>query len=283
MLRASCTRKQERAERNTSFKTVVTVFATFGLVCASAASAGEFTFVGSRYQGMGGAGVATVNDSFATYWNPAALATAQSYDAAMNFDMNASVEGDALSIMDNIKDDIDDLDLDDLYDQLRATGTLAANDEDDVEALRDELEKLGQDGIGISGTGSTGLNLRWEQYAVFSRFQADIAIDPFYDDVHTELNDPDVNDDSIVDNDSGARVRGLGVIETGVGYGYSFFDGLVSVGANLKHMRGITYSKYVGYQTIAFQPLCQPASARISISGIRACARKAMHSVSTLA
>jgi hypothetical protein len=59
-----------------------------------------------------------------------------------------------------------------------------------------------------------------------------------------------VEDPSILDNESGARVRGLGVIESGVGYGHSFFDGLLSVGANLKYMHGITYSKFAGYQTI---------------------------------
>lgn len=234
-----------------TIQAVITAMALLGLVFPGAASAGEWTMVGSRYQGMGGAGVATVNDSFASYWNPAALGMAKSYDAALNLDMNASLEGDALSIMEDIEEGIEDLDIDDLYDQLEATGTIAdPDDEADLLAIIDELEKLGEDGIGIAGTGSTGLNFRWEQYAVFSRLNADVAVDPQYDDVHTELNDPDVNDDSIVDNESGARVRGLAVIETGVGYGHTFFDGLVSVGGNLKYLRGLTYSKFVGYETI---------------------------------
>jgi hypothetical protein len=53
-----------------------------------------------------------------------------------------------------------------------------------------------------------------------------------------------------LNNESGSRIRGLGVIEAGVGYGHSFFDGLVSVGANLKYLRGITFDKYVDYQSI---------------------------------
>ena len=69
-----------------------------GLVCSSQASASEWVMMGWRYQGMGGAGVATVNDSLASYWNPAALAQGQAWDASLNIDMSASVEGDALEV-----------------------------------------------------------------------------------------------------------------------------------------------------------------------------------------
>lgn len=255
MLRASCTREmavcreESKMEFSRRVETVITFIAALGCLSAGAASAGEWTFVGSRYQGMGGAGVATVNDSFASYWNPAALATAQSYDAALNFDVMASIEGDALAVMDDIEEKFDVADLDAILDKVEAGTPLTPGEEADLEDLVDSLEQLGDDGIGILGTGSSGLNMRWQQYALFSRFNADFSIDPDYDDANLEFDDPDTSD-SIVENESGARVRALGVVETGVGYGHTFFDGLVSVGANLKYLRGITYGKYVGFRTI---------------------------------
>jgi len=220
-----------------------------GLLFSSQVNAGEWALVGARYQGMGGAGVATVNDSFASYWNPAALAQAQSYDAAINFGALASVEGDALQVIDNIEELFDQTDVDGIIDDINdgIFPVPGGPEEQALDELLKELEKLGEDGIGVIGTGSTGLNLRWQRYAVFSRGVADFAVDPTYDDENVEF---DNGPNSIVDNESGARVRGLAVIETGVGYGHSFFDGMVSVGANLKYMHGITYSKYVGYRTI---------------------------------
>lgn len=227
----------------------VAVISLLGLLFSSQVSAGEWALVGARYQGMGGAGVATVNDSFASYWNPAALAQAQSYDATMNFGVLASVEGDALQVIDNIEEQFDQTAIDDIIDDIDGGifPVPGGPEEQALDDLLEELEKLGEDGIGAIGTGSTGLNLRWQRYAVFSRGVAEFAVDPTYDDENIDF---DNGPDSIVDNESGARVRGLGVIETGVGYGHSFFDGMVSVGANLKYMHGFTYAKYVGYRTI---------------------------------
>ena len=42
-------------------------------VVASSSEAREWTIVGPRALGMGGAGVAVANDATASYWNPAAF------------------------------------------------------------------------------------------------------------------------------------------------------------------------------------------------------------------
>lgn len=223
-----------------------------GLFFGSQVSAGEWTLVGARYQGMGGAGVATVNDSFASYWNPAALAAAQSYDAAINFDVVASVEGDALQTIDEIEEQFDQTNIDAIIDQIGVDATITGPQQAEVDALLLQLEKLGDDGIGVIGTASSGLNLRWRRYAVFSRGTAGFAVDPTYDAVNVTT-DVEAVSTSIVNNESGARVRGLGVIESGIGYGHTFalpVVGDVSVGANLKYLRGFTYSKYIGYRTL---------------------------------
>ena len=50
----------------------VGVALAFGLGLGTA-RAEQWSFVGTRYQGMGGAGVAVADDSQAAYWNPGAL------------------------------------------------------------------------------------------------------------------------------------------------------------------------------------------------------------------
>jgi hypothetical protein len=230
-----------------TFQNIIALASSLGCLIAGSASAGEWTFVGARYQGMGGAGVATVNDSLSPYWNPAALAMAQSYDGVLNFDIMGSIEGDVLEVIDNLEDSQDEVDA--AIDRLGLGGAPTDEDEDTLNELLDELEQLGEDGTGVIGTGSTGLNMRWKKYAIFSRAQAEFAIDPIYDDTNVEFV-VEEEPNSLLVNESGARVRGLAVIESGVGYGHSFFDGLLNVGANLKYMQGVTYTEYVGYQTI---------------------------------
>jgi hypothetical protein len=230
-----------------TFQSIIALASLLVCLIPGSASAGEWTFVGARYQGMGGAGVATVNDSLSPYWNPAALGMAQSYDGVLNMDIMASIEGDVLGVIDKLEDSQSEVN--DILARIE-NGIVPAPDSAD-EATLDELlvqlAKLGEDGTGVIGTGSAGLNMRWKKYAVFSRAHTEFAIDPTYDKNNQGIT---VEDPSILDNESGARVRGLGVIESGVGYGHSFFDGLLSVGANLKYMHGITYTKFVGYQTI---------------------------------
>ena len=87
-----------------TFQSIIALASLLVCLIPGSGSAGEWTFVGARYQGMGGAGVATVNDSLSPYWNPAALGMAQSYDGVLNMDIMASIEGDVLEVFDNLED-----------------------------------------------------------------------------------------------------------------------------------------------------------------------------------
>jgi len=71
---------------------------------ARTAASGEWQVIGSRYHGMGGAGVAVVDDSLALYWNPGALAFAEGRDFKLPFGVSVVAEGDIMT-------EIDELDL----------------------------------------------------------------------------------------------------------------------------------------------------------------------------
>ena len=228
---------------------IVVALGVLGVVGSNPASAGEWAFVGSRYQAMGGAGVATVNDSFASYWNPAALGTAQSWDTAIDTGVTASVEADILNSIDDLENLVESSAFEALVDDLNDGGALSPDSDITIALLEAQLANFDSAGDGVVGNFSTGLGLRWKNYTLFSRGIADFAVSPVYDSVRfSPTPDDDLN--SILNNKSGSRIRGLGVIESGVGYGHSFFDGLLSVGANLKYLRGITFDKYVDSQSI---------------------------------
>jgi hypothetical protein len=254
---------------SSSIRQVAILAAVLMSLSGAVANAAEWAAVGSRYQAMGGSGVASVNDAFASYWNPAALGNAQSYDADLNFDFVAALEGNVVETVDDLND-IDD-DLGDFLDALeRGTGTVAdAGELADLERVRDTVLKLADEGNGVAGAASTGLSLRWESYAVFSRADAQFAVSPVSDTVNVNIpgigqDYGDVTVNSLEDNESGARVRGLGVVESGVGYGHRFevpfgdvvaealrldvigLDdlGTISAGANLKYLHGITFNNY---------------------------------------
>jgi len=234
------------------------------------AMAAEWNFVGARYQAMGGSGVASVNDAFASYWNPAALANGESADADINLDFIASIEGDVVKTLDDLEDIENDVG--DLLDAIEGGDLIADQEEiDELTRFTDAIVEL-DDGQGAVGTASAGLALRWRQVAAFSRFDGQFALSSVTDDDNLELpgigQDFDDIDNGLDQNESGARVRGLGVIESGFGYGHKFevpfseevtqglgldnigIDnlGAISVGANLKYLHGITFNKFVIYR-----------------------------------
>jgi hypothetical protein len=63
----------------------------------------EWQFIGARYQGMGGAGVATVDDSLALYWNPGALGFTTGRDFQLPFGASLSAEGNVMSEIDELE------------------------------------------------------------------------------------------------------------------------------------------------------------------------------------
>lgn len=81
------------------------------LATALPAAAQQWNIVGSRFQGMGGAGVATVNDSTSTYWNPAALGFKKKgeWDVNLPVTVNAAIENRLLRDVSNLVVRFDEL------------------------------------------------------------------------------------------------------------------------------------------------------------------------------
>ncbi len=81
-------------------------------LAAPAAFAQQWNIVGSRFQGMGGAGVATVDDSTAFYWNPAALGYKKrgEWDVQLPATANISVENELIEQVSDLAVRADNLD-----------------------------------------------------------------------------------------------------------------------------------------------------------------------------
>jgi hypothetical protein len=66
------------------------------ILLAGPGLASSWQFVGARHQAMGGAGVGFVDDSSASYWNPANLGFDKGWDVQLPITLNASIENQAL-------------------------------------------------------------------------------------------------------------------------------------------------------------------------------------------
>jgi hypothetical protein len=185
--------------------TPLAVLLATALLAAGDAGAQEWSFVGARYQGMGGAGVAVVDDEHASYWNPAALAFTESYGVSLPVGAYTAAEGSALSDIDRVSNYIDDLAGGDL-DQL--LGDLAdGNDIDAAQlgtALRlgsEELPGLDEPGDGLLAGIDASLLLRYRRFAVTGIGQSHFAADPVFDRENLSLSDltGDAAVDALVD------------------------------------------------------------------------------------
>src|SRR2546423_3297623 len=110
----------------------------------------EFTIVGPRAVGMGGAGVAVTTDALATYWNPAGLAMSQTTDIRVQ---GSGQVVDRLGVGETLNE-INDFDTSD---------TSAANQA----RLQSLLDKINRPGATVSAMGAPGLYLKgsWGDHA----------------------------------------------------------------------------------------------------------------------
>jgi len=143
----------------------------------------EWTFPGARYQGMGGAGVAVVNDSHASYWNPGALAFKQAASGVeLPFSFSTETLGDILADADTIADFINDNTLAAVFTKVQAgTPLTLAEVRDLLDLAVGKLPNLGESGEGFLALPDLGLVMRKGRLAISLRGTGSLAVDPVLD------------------------------------------------------------------------------------------------------
>src|SRR5437867_6297157 len=119
---------------------ILAVLVARGGLSPTSVLAVEFTIVGPRAVGMGGAGVAVTTDALATYWNPAGLAMSQTIDIRVQ---GSGQIVDRLGVADTL-DDINNFDRSD---------TTPANQA----RLQSLLNRINRPGATVSAMGAAGV------------------------------------------------------------------------------------------------------------------------------
>lgn len=180
----------------------------------------EFTIVGPRAMGMGGAGVAVTTDALATYWNPAGLAMQKSVDIRVQASGQIT---DRLGIADTIEE-INDI-----------------NTNDTSQANRDRLQGLLNrlNGASVSAAGAAGLYLKgyFGDHA-FGFNVSDVATGGLF--TPTPLT-ASVSGTTLTVNGQLA-VRGLEARQAGFSYAYALADKTLSFGTTVKIIQGAAYA-----------------------------------------
>jgi hypothetical protein len=152
------------------------------LAWAGAAHAEPWMILGARYQGMGGAGVAVVDDDKAAYWNPGSLGFDYDWEVGLTAAAQAAAEGDILRDVDQVFEFVEDFDIDDVLADMAAGDPLSDTDLQDALTLATELlPNLGRDGQGVVGSVGAGLTVRYRRFSLSGIGLSNFAADPVLD------------------------------------------------------------------------------------------------------
>ena len=182
----------------------------FGAGLASTANAEEWAILGSRYQAMGGAGVAIVNDNRAAHWNPGALAFVQSSEFELPFSATALSVGEVIRDADEIVDFIDTNSFDAVLTKIQAGQALTAVELQNALELTDKLIGLGAEAEGFLTGLDTGLSFRRRGLMLSAQTSGSFGLDPILDLTGLSFSD-DINALTQV-----ANVVGVGADRSGV-------------------------------------------------------------------
>ena len=161
---------------------VAATLLALALTPAFSARAEEWSFAGARYQAMGGAGVALVDDSHASYWNPGALAfdpAAQGFE--LPFSVSAATLGDILADADAIANFINDNTLASVITRVANGDQLTLAEVQGLLDLTTKLPALGESGEGFLALPDIGLTMRRGRLAVTVKGSGSLAVDPVLD------------------------------------------------------------------------------------------------------
>ncbi|MGH7207289.1 MAG: conjugal transfer protein TraF [Nitrospiraceae bacterium] len=184
----------------------------------------EFTIVGPRAVGMGGAGVAVTTDALATYWNPAGLAMSRTIDIRVQASGQIT---DRQGIADTLEE-IDNINLNDVS---------GANQG----RLQGLLNKLNQPGTNVSAAGAAGIYLKgyWGDHA-FGFNVSDVATGGAF--VSSPVSFTQIG--GALNVSGQLALRGLEARQAGFSYAYAFADRTLAIGATAKIIQGAAYSNF---------------------------------------
>lgn len=191
------------------------------VAAAVPAQAVEWTTMGPRAMGMGGAGVALAQGPLAAYWNPAALgrATENSYGFAAPVSAHGALTGDAVAGAKDLQNAFN-----------TCPGLTAAACNSQIQKAIGELDNP-NNGLRIDGT--AGGNIKIGKIDVFANGFLDVGATPLIDKVNT-------TQATIANNTSALIVRGARILELGAGYGHELpFAPGVLVGGDVKYMHAL--------------------------------------------
>lgn len=186
------------------------------------AMAVEFSIVGPRAVGMGGAGVAVTTDSLATYWNPAGLAMTQTVDIRIQ----ASAQGvDRYGLLQSLND-IADLDL---------------NDPANFGRAQELQNQINRPGASLSALANGGLYFKghFGDHA-FGFNVSDVATAGAFVSSPVTVSTPPGGTPITVAGQM--ALRGLEARQAVVSYAYAFFDKTFAVGVSGKAIQGAAYT-----------------------------------------
>jgi hypothetical protein len=189
------------------------------------AGAVEFAVVGSRAAGMGGTGVASTSDAFATYWNPAGLAMSRSVD--IRGQVTAQVT-DRLGVVDTL----------DQINGISKTDISAGNQA----RLQGLLNRLSAPGANVSAVGDAGVYAKFNIGGhAFGISIADVATGGLF--TATPLTAAVSGSQlTVTGNMTG---KALEARQLTFSYATSFLDGALAIGATGKAIQGAAYNASV--------------------------------------
>lgn len=193
---------------------------SFAVLMPIQASAVEFAIVGARAAGMGGAGVAVTTDAFATYWNPAGLATSKTIDIRVQ---GSGQVIDRLGVLTTVSD-LENIDTSNLANLSRA---------------QDLANKINRPGATASGIGSAGLYVKgyYGDHA-FGFSVADVATGGAFVSQRVQA----VQSGTQIAISGQMALRALEARQATFSYAYAFADRTFAIGVTGKIIQGAAYT-----------------------------------------
>ena len=176
--------------------------------------------------GMGGAEVAAVRDNSATWANPAALADLKGFEVQILAGMAAQNRNNLVGTLANLSDLP--------FDEIASGGAPEL-----VPVLLANVASLARPGTSVVASGVAGAVVSWKGFALSIGTVPYAGIYPIVDVQHIVPGGGP--DNGLAFNQTSLNLAGLSAREARLGYGHSFFGGLLEVGGAGRYVSGVTY------------------------------------------